>query len=627
MTVASRRSAPRDDRHRRWRSPWIVVALVGALAVLIVNTTASIGATTAPNCLPQQLDVSAALAGTPLLVSPMPGSAAAMPQTQISFLGAPRSELSSIVVRGSKTGVHAGRLEPYSQGDGASFVAAAPYAVGEHVTVTGTWTASNGAATPFSFGFVIGAPDSTRPRPQRAKPAGPPGSVLHFNSAPGLRPARVSVVVDKPAATAGGDIFLSTYPGPGQTGPMIVAPDGQLVYFKPLPTDVFATNVSVQSYAGKPVLTWWQGTLTREGVGLGEGEIYSDNYQRLAQIHAGNGLQEDLHELQLTPQGTALITAWKPLYCDLTAVGGHADAAIDDTVMQEIDIRTGLVMYEWDALDHVPLADSYTAIGGASLASPWDWFHLNSINVDSDGSLLISARDTSAVYDLDAATGQINWRLGGHGSSFSIGPGASMAFQHDARQLGPDTYSVFNNNDGGHADGLVVSIDPMTASASLVAAIAPSKPLSTVSEGSLQRLTDGDWWLGWGANPTMTEFSPSGALLYEAHTPPSSASYRTLRFAWSAQPRTSPALAITRHGASGALRLYASWNGATDVASWRILAGSAPDALAAVSRAPSAGFETALAAPAKAAYVAVEALAANGHVLAHSRTLAGATAH
>ena len=49
-----------------------------------------------------------------------------------------------------------------------------------------------------------------------------------------------------------------------------------------------------------------------------------------------------------------------------------------DSVVQEIDIKTGLVLYQWDSLDHVPLADSYEAMP-ATAGGPFDYFHINSV--------------------------------------------------------------------------------------------------------------------------------------------------------------------------------------------------------------------------------------------------------
>jgi hypothetical protein len=601
--------------------------LLGAVGAALAAGAASVSAgapLSGPVCVPPTLDASAQLAGTPLLVTPQPGARDAMPETQLSFLGAPAAELSGLVVRGSASGLHAGRLEAYSQGDGASFVPDRPFTVGELVSVTGSWT-SGATAHPFGYSFTIGDPDPIARLPESGKPAGKPGTVAYFHSAPGLRPAVVTVTKTSAAAARDGDIFLATYPGPGAMGPMIVDPRGQLVWFKPLAANIFATNLRVQRYRGRPVLTWWQGTISNHGFGLGEGEIYSSAYRPLATVHAGNGLTEDLHELQITARGSALITAWKPLYCDLAGGAGRARAAVYDTVFQEIDIRTGLVMYEWDPLDHVPLGDSYMPVARASVAWPYDWFHLNSIALEGDGSLLISSRATWAVYDIDSATGQIAWRVGGREPSFAMGPGTLTAWQHDARPLGADTFSVFDN--GGppsaepHSRGAVIAIDPRTATAKLVATVAIPTPIFAQTQGDLQHLPDGNWWIGWGNINESSEVSASGRQLFEAHTPDGSETYRSLRFAWHGEPATAPALAASA-GPGGTLRVYASWNGATAVARWRLETGASPQTLRPLGSLPRSGFETLLRAPAAAAFVAVEALDAGGAVLGRSATVA-----
>ncbi len=604
-----------------------LLACVCALALAAAGGVSAVGADSvaSPACAPATLDASDQLPGTPLEVTPAPGALDAMPQTQLSFLGAPAAQLSALLVSGSVSGVHAGRLEAYSQGDGASFLPQAPFAVGETVSVSGVWT-SDAASQPFSYSFTIGDPDPVAPAPTLAAPAGAPGTVWHFRSAPALTPAVLTVTKTSAAARRDGDIFLATYPGPGSMGPTIYAPDGQLVWFKPLGGNTAATNVRVQRYQGRPVLTWWQGTISHHGFGVGVGEIYSTSYRRLATIHAGDGLSEDLHELTLTPSGTALITAWKPLYCDLAGVGGAAVAAVFDSVYQEIDIRTGLVMYEWDSLEHVPLSDSYMPAAAASVASPYDWFHMNSIALEGDGSLLISARSTWTVYDLDSATGTIEWRSGGREPTFTMGPGAATAWQHDAEPLGPDTYSVFDNAGAPtslrHSRGEVVRIDRQTNTASLLATITiPDWPIYTETQGDLQRLPGGNWWIGWGGVNQSSQLSAGGDLLLEASTPAGSESYRSLRFAWSARPATRPSVALTR-GPGGTLRVYVSWNGATAVARWRVQSGTTSRSLAPSGDAASAGFQTVLHAPADARFVAVQALDGAGAVLATSATLA-----
>ena len=251
-------------------------------------------------------------------------------------------------------------------------------------------------------------------------------------------------------------------------------------------------------------------------------------------------------------------------------------------------------------------------------------FHLNSIAPEPDGSLLISSRSTWAVYDIDAATGEIRWQVGGRSPTLALTSGPPLVWQHDAQPLGGDLFSVFDN--GGppssqrHSRGEVVRIDPANHTAGVIATVTIPTPIFAETQGDLQRLPDGSWWIGWGNVNESSQVSAGGTQLYEAHTPAGSQSYRTLRFAWSARPATRPALTLTR-APGAALRAYLSWNGATTVARWRLEAGASPRALRALATVARSGFETLARIPAAAAYVAAQALDAAGRVLASSLTL------
>ncbi|HTD08500.1 MAG TPA: arylsulfotransferase family protein, partial [Solirubrobacteraceae bacterium] len=362
----------------------------------------------APACVPSTLDNSALQAGS-VTISPLPGSRVASPQTQISFLGVPVAALSAISVVGSQTGAHSGHVAAYSQGDGASFLPSHPFAEGERVTVHAR-VRTGGSVKTISDVFAIAHEDHITTTPARTFP-GSTAEVQSFQSRPELHPPVVTVTANSPGV-APGEEFVAPYAGPGQAGPMILGSGGELVWFKPMPTNTAATNLQVQEYDGQPVLTWWQGDVSVHGFGLGEDVIANNTYTDIEHVRAGNGLEADLHEFQLTPQGTALITAYDPILCNLSSVGGPAYGGLTDSVFQEIDIKTGLVMYEWTSLDHVGLSESYVPAGKTSPGWPYDFFHINSINLDHDGSLLVSSRNTWTVYRVEASSGQVAWRLG-----------------------------------------------------------------------------------------------------------------------------------------------------------------------------------------------------------------------
>jgi hypothetical protein len=605
-------------------------ASAGALTVSAVAPSAppprseSVAGAAGPGCAPQTLDASAQLDGA-VTVSPMPGARDATPQTQISFLGVPGSALANVMVVGSRTGAHRGRLEAYSQGDGASFVPRTPFAAGETVTVSGQLKL--GATTqPLSFRFSVAHPDSLTPTPS------PPhhvaaNSTQQFVSRPDLQPPIVTVHADS-AAQAPGDELLAPYGVAAQAGPMMLDPRGRLLWFEPLPRPLVATNLRVQQLNGAPVLTWWQGTITVHGFGLGTDVVAGSHYETLAEVRAGNGLQADLHEFQITPAGTALLSAYDPIRCDLAAIGGRSDSAVTDSLMQEIDIRTGLVMFEWTSLDHVPLTASYASAPASSTHWPFDFFHLNSINLDPDGTLLVSSRNTWAADEINAQTGQVIWTLGGKQSSFTEGTGAPTAFQHDARPVGPDTFSVFDN--GGspqvhdQSRGVVLNVNPQTRSVSVASQyLHPGRPLLADSQGDMQALANGDWFVGWGQEPDLSEFSASGSLLFDASLPAGYESYRALSFPWIGTPGHPPAL-VVRPASTKRVIAYASWNGATQVARWELLGGDSPGALTRVAVVGRTGFETAITLTRKPGeeFVAVRAISAGGAVLAGSAAVA-----
>ncbi len=557
-----------------------------------------------------------------MTVSPLPESRDASPATQISLRGVPAAALAGVSVSGSRSGAHPGRLEPYSQGDGASFVPARPFSPGELVSVRGT-AVSGARRTALAFRFTVAQPDTFGEAGGSAAPPPKPSDFQSFHSRVDLKPPRVTVTAHAPGASPG-DLLLAPYSGPGQYGPMILDEAGKLIWFKPLtPSGARAADLRVQSYEGKPVLTWWQDPLVT-ATSRKSGIVMADSsYRTIHVVRAGNGYQPDLHEFQIRPNGSALITVYDGINCNLSAIGGPAAGAVADTLMQEVDIRTGLVRYEWHSLDHVPLTDAYVSPRPGSQKEPFDFFHINSIDVQRDGSLLVDARNTWAAYDLDAATGQVRWRIGGKHSSYKLGPGTVTAFQHDARQQPNGNLTFFDNGATPavhpQSRGIEVSLQPNGMTATLTRRVEHSPKLIAGSQGNLQVLPGGDWLIGWGQSPWFTEYGPQGQLLFDAHLPSAYESYRTFRQAWSAQPAVGPAFAFVRSGRGGVV--YASWNGATGVASWRVLTGTSPSAMSAAVTRPRSDFETPLAlatAPSSGAYLSVQALSPSGAVLGQS---------
>jgi hypothetical protein len=547
----------------------------------------------------------ASAAGPTVFAYPSPGSRLAAPETQITFRGVPAAQLGAISVSGSSSGTHPGTIEADSDGQGASFIPTTPFVAGEVVTVSTGLNVSG--ATNGTFAFTVEQPTGgILPPGSRTVPPRVAGDVEIFQSRPDLQPAAVRITQGRPI---GNDIFLTPMRGPVQWGPMIVDPAGQLVWFLPLSgSKEEAADLRVQQYRGQPVLTWWQG-FQNAGLGKGEDVIYDEHYRQIATVQAGNGLTADLHEFTITPQGTALITAYRLVHWP---VGANPTGLVFDCAVQEIDIPTGLVLFQWDSLDHVSLADSY--VRAPTKPRPYDPFHINSAQQAADGNLIVSARNTWAVYDIDHRTGSVLWTLGGKHSDFKMGPGTSTAYQHHVRSWPGGVFTIFDNGTAhhGHAQsrGIIERVDPVKRTTTLVRALTHSPRLLSSFEGSVQPLDHGNTFVGWGALPYFTQFGAKGKQIFDGRFVDENSSYRAYRSPWSGQPLTPPALAVSASG-DGSAHLYASWNGATELTGWRVLAGPRPDALAAVGSAKRTGFETQIVVHSGEPYVAVQAVAGN----------------
>jgi hypothetical protein len=380
-----------------------------------------------------------------------------------------------------------------------------------------------------------------------AAPAAPPAGSA-------LKPPPVTVLTDR-GGSQGGDIFISPF-GDSSTyanGAEILSPDGsKIVWFHPAPAGEEDSDFRTQTYHGKQVLTFWQGT-GLGGLAQGADYIYNDHYKLIATVKAGNGYSADGHEFLITPWNTALILAYTTRTADLTSIGGPANQTVIDGIAQEIDIRTGKVLFQWDSADHVPYSQSEQPLPG-SASTPWDWFHINAVKLDTNGNLLIDARNTWTTYNVSRRTGNIGWQLGGKASSFTLksatgqalnDAGQVFAWQHDPEAHGRGIYTFFDNESAGAANtgagasselaysrAVTVRLDLRARVATLLSSDDQPEGLLAPSQGNAELLGDGDVFVGWGSLPYFSEFSPSGALVFNAQFPAGVNTYRAYRLPW-----------------------------------------------------------------------------------------------
>ena len=590
------------------RKGWIAVAAL-VVAGVVIATVSSLGA--------------AQVSAERVSAFPMPGTEAARPETQISLRGAAPPALGEITVTGERSGAHPGELRAHSDGSGASFVPSAPFVAGERVTVATPLNVAGGQDGDFSFTVA------RRPAPgqvndgQLALPTLPPAAVDRFRSRRDLQ-APVVRINRRAGGTAPGLVLLAPFSpkgSPKPDGPLITDDRGDLVWFRPVERGTAVTDLKVQRLGGEPVLTWWEGRFAI-GWGYGAYTVLDSAYREVAKVRLRNGYRADLHDMVLTDRGTALLLAYDRVRRDLRSVGGRRNGVVVDNVVQEVDLSTGLVVFEWHSLGQVPLASSRTRPRGPA---SWDYFHVNSVEVDTDGNLILSARNTCALYKLDRATGAVIWQLGGRGGDFRMGAKTRFCFQHDARRAGDGSITLFDNAAGPPAlakESRAVSlrVDEPGRRVRLGREFKHPGGLLAFNQGSAQRLPNGNVFVGWGAAPVFSEFTAGGRLVFDGRLTKGKGNYRAVRSPWSGRPLQPPAIAAERTR-GGRIQVYASWNGATEVGRWQVLAGASPDQLSGVASRARDGFETAIAASTGAPYVAVRALDRAGQVLGTSEAI------
>jgi hypothetical protein len=550
-----------------------------------------------------------------LSVYPAPGVRSASPDSQISFRGAAADELGEISVTGSRSGRHDGRLEEHSDGKGASFMPSTPFTEGERVTVRTDLDIVN--ASDGDFEITI-AQRARTPNIRKQEPYSKgKGAVQELVTHPELIPPAVTVNTAK-EGRAPGLIFVAPKGGRGQEGPMILDDTGRLIWFRKTPRNEVATDFRVQEYRGKPVLTWWQGGLV-VGDGRGVGLIYDQRYRRVATVRAANGYSMDLHEFVITRDDTVLLIAFDRIEQDLRSLGGPRRGVVITSIVQEIEPETGLVRFEYHSLGSIGLDEGKAPLPSKD-GGQYDYIHMNSVALDSNGDFILSARNTSGVYKVDRRTAQLAWRLGGTKPSFKMENGSSTAWQHDARPLEDGNLLIYDNGASPQVHetsrALTLRVDERAKTAKVVRELKHPKKLLAATQGGAQPLPNGNTFVGWGSQRYFSEYDSEGKLVFDGEFARGNDSYRAYRMPWEGRPAARPRVVASVSG--GTVRATASWNGATEVARWQLLAGPSEDALEPVADAELDGFETTVEGETDEPLVAMRALDADGETLATS---------
>ncbi|KAJ5310290.1 uncharacterized protein N7443_002751 [Penicillium atrosanguineum] len=479
-------------------------------------------------------------------------------------------------------------------------------------------------------------------------------SIMVLRQRPDIHAPILDVSTNNEQSVTPGFIFLAPYET-ALPGPYIYDMSGELVWSGSNgSTTVISHDLHVCSYAESDHLCFFQGAQIG-GYARGLSVFLDNEYKPAATVQSGRGLElSDMHELRIFDEDRVLITVYQPKQYDLVSSGiPAANGWVMSGVFQEINITSGEVLFQWSSLDHVPLSETYTPLGlnpavgnGLSNTTPWDYFHINSVDKSSKGDCynseceetcsiqrsdyIVSSRHTSTIYKVSGKDGSLLWRLGGKESSFTW-VDYNFSSQHDARLREENQthtiLSLFDNgsdnyrNTSSTSAGMILALDHRTNTSNILNRFeAPGKGLLSTSQGNTQMLPNGNVFIGWGENPSVSEHTADGSVVYIATLKDQNAmNYRAFKWNWTATPSVPPDVFAQASSPNAPFTFWASWNGATEYNSWNFYGSkSNSDPLVLLGSVTRQGFQTTFTFPQFYSHALAEAVSADGTGLRNS---------
>lgn len=491
-------------------------------------------------------------------LSPLPGSEYSSPQTSLVLVrfssispAAITNLTSSITVTGALSGRHIGSTKIAADGRTVMFQMSSGFAATEMVTVSlspGVPVASGGPISPYQYQFMVGGhwPDtvpafalaSTTVAPPVAHDTGPVKmqTLAASKGVAGIMSNGVSVPSDFPwiviATNNNPDpdpIFIDNRGGGGDPFNVIFDNSGCPIWYSRYPDE--RRDMKVQH----------NGTMTMLARDSGNHfNVFNTHYQQIAQYWAANGYGVDEHELQVRADGTYFLVGLTSQNVDMSRyVAGASTASVTEQVIQGFS-SAGELIFQWRAWDHLDVRDEqeFINISGGG----FDFPHMNAIDVDTDGNVLLSSRNTSEVTKINRDTGEIIWRLGGVHNQFTFvnDPLNGTRNQHAIRMVTTNDYTIFDNGNL-HNPPMSRAVEYLLNTTNMTATLVwqyPNPPTPSIYSfymGDAQRLTNGNTLIDWaiGGLPKLTEVRPDGTKAYEMNWADGWEAYRTWRCAWS----------------------------------------------------------------------------------------------
>ncbi|KAL2797761.1 ASST-domain-containing protein [Aspergillus keveii] len=423
---------------------------------------------------------------------------------------------------------------------------------------------------------------------------------MTLQTAPFLPP---QVSITKSGPTDPGYIFVGPRGNQEQgIAALIYDEEANLVYQGP---QEVTANFKVQKLFNEDVITFWAGDMMTLGFGYGAVHILDNTYREIYTVKLQQDFVSpdnqprdsfiDLHESRVTHRNTLLVTAYNVTQRDLTPIGGRLDDFMLDAMFFEIDVATNEIVFSWSALDHldkIPLEDSkqHWAEDVGAQEKPYDAYHINSVELMDDG-YIISLRHYWSGYFVHN-NGSVLWQLSGEkgAGDFAIDDLAEFSWQHDIRIYNETdenfVMNLFNNantptDEVAATTGLSFEVDKIHRSVKTLRVLNDTDDvIHSVSQGSYQLLSEetSHVVLGYGSIARVKEFDANNneVLTVKFGDDNAVASYRGYKCQWKATPFWKPALVVQRTGPDS-IRIYMSWNGATEYDNWAIYSSQYSD--------------------------------------------------
>lgn len=347
----------------------------------------------------------------------------------------------------------------------------------------------------------------------------------------------IAVTTNYAPGVANGYVFLTDTFAPTNYGfyVMMLTNDGTPVWYLQVTNSAYDFKVLPSGY-----LHYAQQyrALTFSGGGYVTHEILDENFNDIESIRAGNGYNAECHDFQMLPNGHALVTGYYLTQVDMSKVvpNGNPAALVSGAILQELDAQRNVV-FQWRSWDHYPFTSQWVNSSNAVISA----FHVNRIFQDTDGNLIISTPDW--VKKISRQTGNILWHLGGTENQFTfVGvsqqEGTNDFAGHDINRLPNGHVLIYNNSKGGVSATSTVheyALDETNRIATHIWTYTPNPGVAGPSQGSAQRLANGNTFVGWGGTsgtnfPACTEVAGTNVVFQMGFTNSRTTSYRAFRF-------------------------------------------------------------------------------------------------